>query len=165
MSTDLELRILVLTSEKAQQVPELRSIHFIQDSPCLVWPEILRDLIPTDSTAAIFPDLQEVVILARDFDYKLEFTDEHHKLLRDFGLARGGVLTRLSIPYTENMGVLTSLQDHIPNFEVHILTLYSLRSLIMLIRCRNLIIPLTLLFYSKVMTYDMALHLSSTEEE
>ena len=119
MSTELERHTLVLTFEQGQQVPGLRSIHFINDSPTPtpLWSAILPAFIPTGSTAAIFPDLQVVVFLVHKTWNKLERTDEH--LLRDFGLARAGTLTRLSIPPMRNMEILTSLRDYIPHLEVY----------------------------------------------
>jgi len=65
----------------------------------------------------MFPYLHDAVF-SHTGRSRLECTDEHYKLLRDFVLARKGVLTHLSIPPVENMDVLRPLKDHIAHFEV-----------------------------------------------
>jgi hypothetical protein len=97
----------------------LKTLHFIfiagrgHDG----WLRLLPVLTPTKSTTTIFPNLQDAVFSCIGGP-PLEYTDEHYKLLRDFVLARNGVLSRLSIPPMENMDILDPLKDHIAHFEV-----------------------------------------------
>jgi len=99
-------------------MPELRSLYFINSFYYTPWPTILPILTPSESTAVIFPDLQEVVFLTYHSDPYLECLDGHYELLHDFLLARGETLTRLSIPPVKNGDVLNPLRDHTPPLEV-----------------------------------------------
>ena len=95
----------------------MKTFYFVAHWEHEQWLRLLSVLTPTESTGAIFPDLQHAVFLYTGY-CQLECTDERYKLLRDFVLARKGVLTRLSIPPMENMDVLHPLKDHIAHFEV-----------------------------------------------
>jgi len=105
-----EYRTSVLTSEQGQQVPHLRALYSFNDSNYRTWPTVLPVLTPTESTAIIFPDLQEIVFLINS-DSSRRCSDEDYNLLRDFVLARRGTLTRLSIPPIWNANILNPLRD------------------------------------------------------
>jgi len=81
------------------------------------WRRVLPVLTPTESTAVIFPDLQEIVFLI-SLDIDQQCSDENCNLIRDFVLARRGTLTRWSIPPMWNAGILNPLKDHIACLEV-----------------------------------------------
>jgi len=106
-----EYRTSVLTSEQGQQVPHLRALYSFNDFDFRTWETVLPVLTPTESTAVIFPDLQELVFLISS-DSAHYCSDEHYNLLRDFVLARGGTLTRLSIPPISNANILNPLREH-----------------------------------------------------
>jgi len=103
----------------ALHVPHLKTLHFVFDARRGHdgWLRLLPVLTPTQSTTAIFPNLQDAVFSGTGW-CPLECTNEHYKLLRDFVLARKGVLSHLSIPPMENMDILHLLKDHIAHFEV-----------------------------------------------
>jgi len=113
---DIELESPSLFQSLALQVPHLKAFYFVAHSQRGEWLRLLPVLTPTESTTAIFPGLQDVV-----FSYagggRLKCTNKRYKLLRDFVLARKGVLTRLSIPPVKNMDVLQPIKDHIAHFE------------------------------------------------
>jgi len=101
-------------------MPELRSLHFITSFYHSPWPKILPILTPSESRAVIFPDLQDVVFLTGHSDPDVECSDGHYELVHDFLLARGGTLTRLSIPPVKNGDVINPLRDHAPPLEVRL---------------------------------------------
>ena len=89
----------------------------MNDSGSSNWPIVLPVLTRTESTAAIFPGLYEVVFLV-DSNNVSWCGNGDYDLLREFLLARKGTLSRLSIPPVSNVHILNSLRDHNPRLEV-----------------------------------------------